>query len=199
MSLYFCFPEVHRWTDKEIKNIIRDVFGHSVLVRECKRQWISHQGLNTLQQTTQNRSSSQVKLLTHTVLNLFYSATFFCIVYRINSIHLHKKELIQVMKETVRIRCHFFFKCIITPKVLVKSFHFCTIFTIERWSSCTAHFMFWHLIYMYIIWNFYKCLNWRCFFWSRWAGIVFEANIHWIIYFLNCLFLSGGWGGTETR
>lgn len=136
MSLYFCFPEVHRWTDKEIKNIIRDVFGHSVLVRECKRQWISHQGLNTLQQTTQNRSSSQVKLLTHTVLNLFYSATFFCIVYRINSIHLHKKELIQVMKETVRIRCHFFLMYNYTKST-------------GKIHSFLYHFYYWEVIFMY--------------------------------------------------
>lgn len=109
MSLYFCFSEVHRWTDKEIKNIIRDVFGHSVLVKECKRQWISHQGLNTF--------SKQHKTGVHPRSNFWhtlysFSSTqlqFFCIVFRINSIHSHKKNLFKSCKKLLRPDAIFFF------------------------------------------------------------------------------------------
>lgn len=56
------------------------------------------------------------KLLTHTVLNLFYSATIFCIVYRINSIHLRKKNLFKSCKKLLRSDA-FFFKFKIIPRI----------------------------------------------------------------------------------
>lgn len=60
--------------------------------------------------------------------------------------------------------------------------------------------MFCHLInihvhvYMYIIRNFYKCLNIEDAFWSRWVGIVLEANIQFF-----CLFFYLVVGGIDTR